>query len=96
MAAILGRLLARANFSLARTKENNANALFSVLAERVGFEPTEGVNPQRFSRPPPSTTQPSLHIHFEMTEGRRFRPPPSGRMKPAPSRFHPLSHLSNI
>ncbi len=28
------------------------------LAEEVGFEPTEGLHPQRFSRPPHSTTLP--------------------------------------
>ena len=28
--------------------------------ERVGFEPTDGVNRQRFSRPPHSTTLPPL------------------------------------
>ena len=32
------------------------------MAERVGFEPTEGVNPQRFSRPSLSTAQPPLHL----------------------------------
>ncbi len=37
------------------------------LAEEVGFEPTEGVNPQRFSRPSPSTTQPLLHIYSIFT-----------------------------
>jgi len=30
------------------------------LAEEEGFEPSEGVNPQRFSRPPPSTARPLL------------------------------------
>ena len=29
------------------------------MAVGVGFEPTEGINPQRFSRPPLSTTQPA-------------------------------------
>ena len=32
------------------------------MAERTGFEPAEGVNPQRFSRPPLSTTQPPLQV----------------------------------
>src|SRR5919112_948101 len=35
------------------------------MAEREGFEPPVGLPPQRFSKPPLSTTQPSLH-------GRRF------------------------
>ncbi len=30
------------------------------MAEKQGFEPWEGINPQRFSRPPLSTTQPPL------------------------------------
>ena len=30
------------------------------VAERQGFEPWEGINPQRFSRPPLSTAQPPL------------------------------------
>ena len=30
------------------------------MAERQGFEPWEGINPQRFSRPPLSATQPPL------------------------------------
>ncbi len=33
------------------------------LAERVGFEPTDRVNDQRFSRPPHSTTLAPLPIH---------------------------------
>jgi len=32
------------------------------VAERVGFEPTVGVNRQRFSRPPHSTTLPPLRV----------------------------------
>lgn len=31
------------------------------VAEGEGFEPPEGVNPQRFSRPPQSTALPPLH-----------------------------------
>lgn len=30
------------------------------MAERQGFEPWEGINPQRFSRPPHSTALPPL------------------------------------
>jgi hypothetical protein len=30
------------------------------MAEKQGFEPWEGINPQRFSRPPLSTAQPPL------------------------------------
>ena len=33
-----------------------------LLAEREGFEPPEAVTPQRFSRPPPSTTRQPLQI----------------------------------
>jgi hypothetical protein len=32
------------------------------VAERVGFEPTEDLHPQRFSRPPHSTTLPPLRV----------------------------------
>lgn len=39
------------------------NALIKV-AVGVGFEPTEGINPQRFSRPPLSTTQPAHQIQI--------------------------------
>jgi hypothetical protein len=35
------------------------------MAEEVGFEPTESLHPQRFSRPPPSTTRPFLRGHDE-------------------------------
>ncbi len=34
----------------------------TLMAERQGFEPWEGINPQRFSRPPHSTTLPPLQI----------------------------------
>lgn len=30
------------------------------MVEKQGFEPWEGINPQRFSRPPLSATQPPL------------------------------------
>jgi hypothetical protein len=33
---------------------------FVSMAERQGFEPWEGINPQRFSRPPLSAAQPPL------------------------------------
>ena len=36
-----------------------------ILAERVGFEPTDRVNGQRFSRPPHSTTLAPLHLVAE-------------------------------
>ena len=32
------------------------------MAEGEGFEPPEGVNPQRFSRPPQSTALPPLQV----------------------------------
>ncbi len=35
------------------------------LAEREGFEPPEAVTPQRFSRPPQSTTLPSLRCKIK-------------------------------
>ncbi len=34
----------------------------AFVAEEEGFEPPEGVNPQRFSRPPHSTTLPLLRL----------------------------------
>ena len=37
------------------------NRFFVFMAERQGFEPWEGINPQRFSRPPLSAAQPPLH-----------------------------------
>jgi hypothetical protein len=37
---------------------------FALLAERVGFEPTEGLTLRRFSRPVPSTARPYLHELF--------------------------------
>ena len=39
------------------------------MAERQGFEPWEGINPQRFSRPPHSTTLPPLLIEHSHVEG---------------------------
>jgi hypothetical protein len=38
------------------------------MAERQGFEPWEGINPQRFSRPPLSTAQPPLLRFFRITQ----------------------------
>ena len=40
------------------------------VAVGVGFEPTEGINPQRFSRPPLSTTQPAHQIFGQMVQRR--------------------------
>ena len=40
-----------------------ALAANSLMAERVGFEPTDRVNDQRFSRPPHSTTLAPLPFH---------------------------------
>jgi hypothetical protein len=34
------------------------------MAEGEGFEPPEGLRPQRFSRPPQSTTLPPLRINY--------------------------------
>ena len=44
------------------------------MAVGVGFEPTEGINPQRFSRPPLSTTQPAhqIQIVYLLTEATRL------------------------
>ncbi len=38
-----------------------------LVAEREGFEPPEPLRAQRFSRPPRSTTLPSLHIYLGET-----------------------------
>ncbi len=46
---------------LLKSMVNETEGLRNV-AERVGFEPTEGVNPRRFSRPVLSTTQPPLRF----------------------------------
>ena len=45
-----------ANLSLPFKVLQDKNQLKNVMAERVGFEPTVSVNPQRFSRPSQSTT----------------------------------------
>ncbi len=37
------------------------------MAEKQGFEPWEGINPQRFSRPPLSTAQPPLRKPYIIT-----------------------------
>lgn len=36
-----------------------------MLSEREGFEPPESARTQRFSRPPLSTAQPSLHHYAQ-------------------------------
>ena len=46
---------------------------FGFLAERVGFEPTEGLTLRRFSRPVPSTARPSLHELFRLCKARCAR-----------------------
>src|SRR5690606_41707451 len=55
-----GRLAARDFKSLAST--NFAMGAGQWLAEAVGFEPTKGANPCRFSRPVPSTTRPRFRF----------------------------------
>ncbi len=42
--------------------ERNQGFIESDVAERVGFEPTVGVNPQRFSRPSESATLAPLRL----------------------------------
>ncbi len=42
-------------------KKKSAKGGQAAVAEREGFEPPDRVNGQRFSRPPHSTTLPSLH-----------------------------------
>jgi hypothetical protein len=37
-----------------------SNVMLQALADGVGFEPTRGVNPCRFSRPVPSTARPPI------------------------------------
>ena len=37
------------------------------LADEEGFEPPEGANLQRFSRPPHSTTLPLIHIFSDFS-----------------------------
>ena len=45
------------------------------MAERVGFEPTDRLHGQRFSRPPRSTTPAPLHRSiFDMAEREGFEP----------------------
>ena len=39
-----------------------------VMAEEVGFEPTDLVKGQRFSRPPHSTTLPLLHGRYDYSD----------------------------
>ena len=45
-----------------RRKNAMKHGVFAGLAERQGFEPWEGVNPLRLSRPTHSTTLPSLRV----------------------------------
>ncbi len=40
--------------------------LSAIMAEEVGFEPTDLVKGQRFSRPPHSTTLPLLHMSLRL------------------------------
>ena len=37
------------------------NDYFTMMADGVGFEPTKGFHPCRFSRPVLSTAQPPIH-----------------------------------
>lgn len=43
-----------------RMKKENLDFITEIMAEEVGFEPTEPVKVQRFSRPPPSTARTPL------------------------------------
>jgi hypothetical protein len=52
----LARTALRTNFVVSTYLSEN----MWFLAERQGFEPWEGLHPQRFSRPPRSTTPPPL------------------------------------
>ncbi len=44
--------------------QNTMALIKTILAEREGFEPPEPARTQRFSRPPLSTTQPSLQLGY--------------------------------
>ena len=44
------------------------------MAEKVGFEPTEGVNPRRFSRPVHSTTLPLLRRDIPKADANPVQP----------------------
>src|SRR5476649_116006 len=57
---------------------NNINA---TLADGVGFEPTVGVNPRRFSRPLPSTTRPPVRSRKNNILA-RFAAAADGRLPP--------------
>jgi hypothetical protein len=53
------------------------SGLFFVAAEREGFEPPGAVTPQRFSRPPQSTTLPSLRgksTNIFLSENKKLKP----------------------
>gem|GEM_PF-5198363 len=41
-----------------------------IASEREGFEPSEGTSPQRFSRPPLSTSQASLLLDYQIVQER--------------------------
>src|SRR6478736_2151815 len=58
-----------------RTKLLISNKLHEDLAEREGFEPPEPFRVQWFSRPPPSTTRPSLRIEIAPEPRRVERAP---------------------
>ena len=74
--------------SYGRMKPSVSGRLF--LAERVGFEPTEGVNPRRFSRPLPSTTRPPLLNIDESNHSILHRKTSRGAKQPSPPDYQYL------
>ena len=64
-------------------------------AERVGFEPTNGVTRYRFSKPAPSATRPPLQVWAERIARRGpLRSPAALSLGCRNRRLQPLGHLS--
>jgi hypothetical protein len=50
------------------SSHNDSSSLWLLFVESKGFEPLEPVKVRQFSKLVLSTTQPTLHIHFEQSE----------------------------
>ena len=64
LASLLGVLLKKSSNINQKTPQNNEQSEY-ILAEREGFEPSRPFRACRFSKPVPSTAQPSLHEKSE-------------------------------
>ncbi len=79
---MMSQVLLRVSESILEKGEPMFRTALTKVAVRVGFEPTEAVRPQRFSRPPDSTT---LAPHRGLTSvivAERLRVPPVAGQTP--------------